>query len=156
MPPTCTALNEESIKTSVPLRTCTLHTLSIKMSTTPLPDILILLALIINLSHYSLTRCLATDTRLKFNCSSSSYDPNSTYGKNLNVLLSLLTENATLNTYGFYNTSAVGDDDGSGKVYGLYLCRGDDTRRDCRECVANATKTIFRDCPARPVDATTW
>ncbi|KAL5579010.1 hypothetical protein UlMin_011452 [Ulmus minor] len=72
--------------------------------------------------------------------------PNTTYYSNLNLLLSYLTSNSTLNS-GFYQTTVeTGTPDA---VTGLFLCRGDITTAVCRECVANASKEVLRRCPSQ-------
>ncbi|KAL5579018.1 hypothetical protein UlMin_011460 [Ulmus minor] len=72
--------------------------------------------------------------------------PNTTYYSNLNLLLSYLTSNSTLNS-GFYQTTVKsGTPD---PVTGLFLCRGDITTAVCRECVANASKEVLRRCPSQ-------
>ncbi|KAJ4975398.1 hypothetical protein NE237_000504 [Protea cynaroides] len=80
------------------------------------------------------------------------YTTNSiTYVANLDLLLSSLSSNATSNT-GFYNTT-IGD--GSDKVYGLFLCRGDITTNDCQTCVATAGQEIKPSCP-HSITAIAW
>ncbi|KAL9355660.1 hypothetical protein Peur_053630 [Populus x canadensis] len=70
---------------------------------------------------------------------------NSTYRVNLNLLLSSLASNATLNnTIGFYNTSFGQSND---QVYGLFICRGDVSNTVCQNCVTFATKDIVQRCP---------
>ncbi|XP_061978504.1 cysteine-rich receptor-like protein kinase 10 isoform X1 [Populus nigra] len=70
---------------------------------------------------------------------------NSTYRVNLNLLLSSLASNATLNnTIGFYNTSFGKNTD---QVYGLFICRGDLSNTVCQNCVTFATEDIVQRCP---------
>ncbi|XP_028776259.1 putative receptor-like protein kinase At4g00960 [Neltuma alba] len=72
------------------------------------------------------------------------YKPNSPFEANLNVLLSVLTSNASLHD-GFYRTNL---DQGTPDVInGLFLCRGDATPTLCQECVSDAAKEIRRLCP---------
>ncbi|KAL6348398.1 hypothetical protein AAG906_005706 [Vitis piasezkii] len=68
--------------------------------------------------------------------------PNSTYQTNLNSLLSSLSSNAT-RANGFYNATAGQSPD---VAYGLFLCRGDVSIDDCRDCVANASAEILQQC----------
>ncbi|KAK8292786.1 hypothetical protein V6Z11_D06G142700 [Gossypium hirsutum] len=69
---------------------------------------------------------------------------NSTYGTNLNLLLSFLTSNAN-RIDGFYNTT-VGQQPPD-RIYGLFLCRGDVTPDVCRDCVAAAARNATSLCP---------
>ncbi|XP_015885095.3 cysteine-rich receptor-like protein kinase 10 [Ziziphus jujuba] len=68
---------------------------------------------------------------------------NSTYLSNLNLLLSSLTSNATIEN-GFYKTVVGRAPDA---VIGQFLCRGDVDTTFCGECVANASKEVLRWCP---------
>ncbi|XP_054776914.1 cysteine-rich receptor-like protein kinase 10 [Prosopis cineraria] len=75
---------------------------------------------------------------------SVTYKPNGTFESNLNVLLSVLTSNASLHD-GFYRTTLA---QGTPSIInGLFLCRGDATPDLCHECVADAAKEIRRQCP---------
>ncbi|KAJ8773700.1 hypothetical protein K2173_006350 [Erythroxylum novogranatense] len=80
----------------------------------------------------------------------------STFRANLNGLLSSLSSNSTNSTQyylnGFYNASAGRNPD---EVYGLFLCRGDASTEECRDCVATATREIIQLCPAQKV-AIVW
>ncbi|KAK4258888.1 hypothetical protein QN277_005286 [Acacia crassicarpa] len=75
---------------------------------------------------------------------SLTYKPNSTVEANLNVLLSVLTSNASLHDGFFRTTLAQGT---PAVINGLFLCRGDTTPNLCQECVADAAKEIRRRCP---------
>ncbi|KAJ8761669.1 hypothetical protein K2173_004445 [Erythroxylum novogranatense] len=81
---------------------------------------------------------------------SSNFTSNSTYRANLNSLLSSLSSNSTNSTQyylnGFYNTSAGRNPH---EVYGLFLCRGDASTEECRDCVATATRNIIQSCPVQ-------
>nr|GMD93001.1 cysteine-rich receptor-like protein kinase 25 [Ipomoea batatas] len=82
---------------------------------------------------------------LYYSCpNTSTYAPNTTYGANLNFLLSTLSSNATRDD-GFYNFTAGSDHDTT--VYGLFMCRGDVSTRDCEACVKNARADILQLCP---------
>ncbi|KAJ4975278.1 hypothetical protein NE237_000384 [Protea cynaroides] len=89
-----------------------------------------------------LLSCMLTITAVSVihNCAGSSNS--SRYVANLDLLLSSLSSNATSAT-GFYNASTG---DGSDKVYGLFLCRGDTTTKDCQNCVKNGTKEVKSLC----------
>ncbi|CAL5345842.1 unnamed protein product [Camellia sinensis] len=73
------------------------------------------------------------------------YTPNSTYKSNLDILLSVLSSNATL-TNGFYNFN-VGQNSSKDVVHGLFLCRGDVSANDCQNCVSTASKELIQLCP---------
>ncbi|RVW21209.1 putative cysteine-rich receptor-like protein kinase 9 [Vitis vinifera] len=93
-----------------------------------------------------LLRCLtlspaAALTYLNNSCpqtpnTTAAISPNTTYQTNLNLLLSFLSSNATIDS-GFYNAT-VGREP-SDVVYGLFLCRGDLSPQLCQECVGAAT-----------------
>ncbi|KAB2041636.1 hypothetical protein ES319_D02G161200v1 [Gossypium barbadense] len=74
----------------------------------------------------------------------TTFTTNSTYGTNLNLLLSSLTSNAH-RIDGFYNTT-VGQQPPD-RIYGLFLCRGDVTPDVCRDCVAAAARNATSLCP---------
>ncbi|MBA0855518.1 hypothetical protein Goshw_014977 [Gossypium schwendimanii] len=74
----------------------------------------------------------------------TTFTTNSTYGTNLNLLLSSLTSNANP-IDGFYNTT-VGQQPPD-RIYGLFLCRGDVTPDVCRDCVAAAARNATSLCP---------
>ncbi|KAA3477889.1 cysteine-rich receptor-like protein kinase 25 isoform X1 [Gossypium australe] len=74
----------------------------------------------------------------------TTFTTNSTYGTNLNLLLSSLTSNAN-RIDGFYNTT-VGQQPPD-RIYGLFLCRGDVTPDVCRDCVAAAARNATSLCP---------
>ncbi|KAL4366889.1 hypothetical protein GQ457_05G030230 [Hibiscus cannabinus] len=76
----------------------------------------------------------------------TTYTRNSPFHRNLNFLLSSFQSNSTRQT-GFYNLT-VGQHPPD-TVYGLFLCRGDDTKEICRECVTSASKRILQLCPNR-------
>jgi hypothetical protein len=72
-------------------------------------------------------------------CSNTAFAANSTYQSNLDIVLTSLSSNATRAT-GFSSAS-------TGKVSGLFLCRGDVNTTVCQDCVANATIEILGRCP---------
>ncbi|KAF8403628.1 hypothetical protein HHK36_011732 [Tetracentron sinense] len=71
------------------------------------------------------------------------YTTNSTYQINLNLLLSTLSTNASLND-GFYNATGGRNSD---KVYALTLCRGDVAPDVCANCVNTSSHAIIQQCP---------
>ncbi|KAL2324334.1 hypothetical protein Fmac_023392 [Flemingia macrophylla] len=74
----------------------------------------------------------------------ASYESNTTFQTNLNVLLASLTSNATqgIDSYttvmGFGTTNAVN---------GLFICRADLSAATCHNCVATAAANITSRCP---------
>uniref|UniRef100_A0A2N9HSR1 Uncharacterized protein n=1 Tax=Fagus sylvatica TaxID=28930 RepID=A0A2N9HSR1_FAGSY len=74
--------------------------------------------------------------------------PNNTYQSNRNNLLLYLSSNATGNTE-YYNATASTVSSVEDTVYGLFVCRGDMSADDCRDCVADATKVIVNLCPVQ-------
>ncbi|CAK9135446.1 unnamed protein product [Ilex paraguariensis] len=95
--------------------------------------------------YFTLIQKVLSHLPLGHNCpNTTTYTTNSSYAANLNSLLSNLTSNATGDT-GFYNfTSGRNPPD---IAYGLFLCRGEVTVDDCRECVAGASTEILGTCP---------
>ncbi|GAV62659.1 Stress-antifung domain-containing protein/Pkinase_Tyr domain-containing protein [Cephalotus follicularis] len=89
---------------------------------------------------------------------STTYTRNSTFQSNLNILLSSLTSNATLNSYavtnGFYYSNASSSNP-TETAYGLFLCRGDVSASTCQDCVTFAASNITHYCPVRK-EATIW
>ncbi|XXG59591.1 hypothetical protein AAC387_Pa04g1647 [Persea americana] len=75
----------------------------------------------------------------------ANYTNNSTFQTNLKILLPSLSSNVSL-TKGFYNTS-IGE--GSDKVYGLVLCRGDATPDICRNCTDFASTHLLSQCQSK-------
>jgi hypothetical protein len=83
----------------------------------------------------------------------TTFSPNTTYQRNLNKLLSLLSSNST-NKNGFYYTT-VGENNPENTVYGAFLCRGDLTPKACNDCVSVASKQILQNCP-REKESVIW
>ncbi|XXG59588.1 hypothetical protein AAC387_Pa04g1645 [Persea americana] len=88
----------------------------------------------------------------KFECNNTyngitaaNYTSNSIFHTNLKILLPSLSSNVSL-TKGFYNTS-IGE--GSDKVYGLVLCRGDVPPDKCRNCTDFASADLLSRCQSR-------
>lgn len=79
------------------------------------------------------------------------FSTNSTYHKNLNLLLSSLPSNTTANG-GFYNATAGDDPD---KVYSLALCRGDIASEECYKCINSTAQTMTEQCPNKK-EAISW
>ncbi|KAF8009562.1 hypothetical protein BT93_J0538 [Corymbia citriodora subsp. variegata] len=75
------------------------------------------------------------------------FTANSTYGANLNTLLTsvVAAANATTVDYGFYNLSAGGSPDET--VNAIALCRGDVGVANCRSCLNDSAPKIARRCP---------
>ncbi|XP_058092181.1 probable LRR receptor-like serine/threonine-protein kinase At1g56140 isoform X1 [Magnolia sinica] len=81
--------------------------------------------------------------------STVNYTPNSTFGTNLNRLLSSLSSNASLT--GFSNLT-IGEN--PNRIYALAQCRGDTTPQSCGDCLNTARQEIVESCPNRT--AITW
>ncbi|AES62686.1 cysteine-rich receptor-kinase-like protein [Medicago truncatula] len=75
----------------------------------------------------------------------NTFSSNTTYQTNLNKLLSILSSNST-NKNGFYYTT-VGANNPVNTVYGAFLCRGDRTQKECKDCVSAASNQIPQKCP---------
>ncbi|XP_020087316.1 cysteine-rich receptor-like protein kinase 15 isoform X1 [Ananas comosus] len=73
---------------------------------------------------------------------SGSYTTNSTFVRNLNLLLTSLTAN-TPNSGFFNNTIGTTPD----QVYGLALCRGDIGPQECTQCLQTASQDLPQLCP---------
>ncbi|KAK2977253.1 hypothetical protein RJ640_005515 [Escallonia rubra] len=80
----------------------------------------------------------------------ANYTSDSPFEKNLKSLLESLSTDTSLKE-GFYNTS-VGN--GSDRVFGQALCRGDVTPKACQKCVVNASQEIMEECQSE--DAIIW
>ncbi|KAI8556152.1 hypothetical protein RHMOL_Rhmol05G0229700 [Rhododendron molle] len=99
------------------------------------------------------TTLLSVDCPNTTLATTSTYAPNSTYQRNLNTLLSVLSSHSSNASNGFYNFTA-----GSSPpdvAYGLFLCRGDVAADACRDCVVNATGHVVEQCP-RSKRVTIW
>ncbi|CAN6372738.1 unnamed protein product [Urochloa humidicola] len=80
------------------------------------------------------------------------YTTNSTYHTNLQLLSTILIDNATTSPY-HYATGYVGA--APDTVYGLALCRGDVNATACRSCISTASLGAQQLCPYR-ADATVF
>lgn len=74
-------------------------------------------------------------------CSNDSEIASNSYKTNLNSLFSSLTTKGPLT--GFYNTTSGKTPD---EVFGLVLCRGDDTSNDCHICLKEASQELLQRC----------
>ncbi|GAB4826733.1 hypothetical protein Ancab_040002 [Ancistrocladus abbreviatus] len=84
----------------------------------------------------------------------ATFAANSIYQKTLDNLLSSLASNAT-QPNGFYNATS-GSSGGAETIYGIFLCRGDDTTDVCKTCVNTAVSDLTqKDCP-RSKEAIIW
>ncbi|XP_052182789.1 cysteine-rich receptor-like protein kinase 44 isoform X1 [Diospyros lotus] len=70
------------------------------------------------------------------------YTANSTYQKNLDMLLSSLSPN--IDKYGFYSSS-IGQN--SDRAYAMALCRGDVRPETCHSCVNESIRAVTQLCP---------
>ncbi|KAF3451653.1 hypothetical protein FNV43_RR07749 [Rhamnella rubrinervis] len=92
-----------------------------------------------------------TPTYLYHNCTNTStFTPNSIYHSNLNHLLSVLSSNATLESY-----NATAGSNSSTSAHGSFLCRGDVNATVCRDCVRFATGDVLKRCPVEK-EAVIW
>uniref|UniRef100_A0A5B6Z686 Gnk2-homologous domain-containing protein n=1 Tax=Davidia involucrata TaxID=16924 RepID=A0A5B6Z686_DAVIN len=103
-----------------------------------------LISLILIIRLVGLTLTFAQPELLYFNCTySANYSSSSTtYGTNLNTLLSSLSSN--IDRYGYYNSSFGEDPD---RVTAVVLCRGDVEQDICRSCVDYSTRNLTQLCP---------
>ncbi|KAM7486344.1 hypothetical protein LguiA_002353 [Lonicera macranthoides] len=72
----------------------------------------------------------------------TTYTPNSTYQKYLNLLLSVLSTYSATNLTFFVNSGQIPD-----AAFGFYLCRGDVTAAICHGCVLTAATEVTNLCP---------
>ncbi|CAL1397730.1 unnamed protein product [Linum trigynum] len=80
----------------------------------------------------------------------TAFTPNSTFATNLNALLSLFSTAATAGAPFHY--AAAGNQSfrpDTAAAYGLYLCRGDTTPKECQDCVNFAASHTAQHCPNR-------
>ncbi|KAK3431957.1 hypothetical protein EUGRSUZ_E04159 [Eucalyptus grandis] len=77
------------------------------------------------------------------------FTPNSTYGSNLDALLSSLSSTANNSTDGFANATA--GQNPPDQAYGLFLCRGDLDIAKCSDCVSTGKQEILQKCPNQRV-----
>ncbi|GFZ06299.1 protein kinase family protein [Actinidia rufa] len=109
---------------------------------------------ILMLCFLALDTKISSSEQLSYYCPDTpTYTPNSTYKANLNILLSVLSSNATA-INGFYNFTAGGRHS-SDVIYGLFLCRGDVLGKVCQNCVETAGKEIGLLCP-KEKEAIIW
>ncbi|XP_057463250.1 cysteine-rich receptor-like protein kinase 10 [Actinidia eriantha] len=109
---------------------------------------------ILMLCFLALDTKISSSEQLSYYCpNTSTYTPNSTYKANLNILLSVLSSNATA-INGFYNFT-TGGSHSSDVIYGLFLCRGDVLGKVCQNCVETAGKEIGLLCP-KEKEAIIW
>ncbi|GAB4831691.1 hypothetical protein Ancab_040252 [Ancistrocladus abbreviatus] len=81
------------------------------------------------------------------------FAPKTTFQTNRDLLLSSLASNA-IQPSGFYDTT-VSSRGGGSAVYGLFLCRGDDSLNTCQTCVKTAVNYTLQNCPTGKV-AIVW
>ncbi|KAK6919433.1 Gnk2-homologous domain [Dillenia turbinata] len=89
-----------------------------------------------------LQKATSTDPLYSICFSQENYTSNSPYSTNLNDLLDVLSSQTPPTGYG---QGSVGQ--GSDRVNGLALCRGDVKSLDCKSCVTEARKEILNRCP---------
>ncbi|XP_029129661.1 uncharacterized protein LOC109813299 [Cajanus cajan] len=74
----------------------------------------------------------------------ATYESNTTFQTNLNVLLASLTSNATQGVDSYATIMGFGT---TNAVNGLFICRADLSSATCRDCVATAAADFTRRCP---------
>ncbi|RWR88318.1 cysteine-rich repeat secretory protein 38-like protein [Cinnamomum micranthum f. kanehirae] len=79
---------------------------------------------------------------ISYNCSGYSHFPNTEFATNLDQLLLNLTSKSKDQNY--YNYT-VGDE--PNRVYGLFQCRGDINRHQCKTCIKISTAELIQACP---------
>ncbi|XVE67738.1 hypothetical protein DITRI_Ditri09bG0012600 [Diplodiscus trichospermus] len=89
--------------------------------------------LCINLSSAALLKCYDT----------GNFTSNSTYGNNLDLIMSSLSDNVSRNG-GFY-MATIGQ--GLNRVHALALCRGDASSGACSSCISLRIRRIKASCP---------
>ncbi|KAL2320046.1 hypothetical protein Fmac_029015 [Flemingia macrophylla] len=87
-------------------------------------------------SHFS----YANSTYLHHNCSSDDEPADRDFKRDLKILFSHMSSNATVANKSFYKGNV------EISVYGLFMCRGDLPSLLCQQCVANATLRISALC----------
>ncbi|KAM7486353.1 hypothetical protein LguiA_002362 [Lonicera macranthoides] len=78
-------------------------------------------------------------------CGTTTYTPNSTYEKYLNLLLSSLSSVSAQNSTVFANAGQINPD----IAYGFFMCCGDLSATFCHNCVAAATREVTILCPTQ-------
>lgn len=78
------------------------------------------------------------------------YTPNSTIENNVKLLLESLSSNTSI--YGGFYNNTIGN--GTDRVYGQALCRGDVNSTVCQNCVRDASQEIFKGCKTQ--EAIIW
>ncbi|KAL3742088.1 hypothetical protein ACJRO7_017552 [Eucalyptus globulus] len=98
------------------------------------------------LSFFILKATESTITMSSHYCSNSTtFSPNSTYHANLNLVLDDLVRDADADTDdGFNFTSSKANS--SEAIYGSFMCRGDVPKKECADCVRNASIQITELC----------
>ncbi|KAK9223662.1 hypothetical protein WN944_012108 [Citrus x changshan-huyou] len=97
-------------------------------------------------SQFSFTAAVNPEYVYNFCPTTANFTRNSTYEKNLNLFLSSIPTNASRGngfSSGFFNATAGQDPN---RVYGLFLCRGDQTTSGCQDCVTYATRNVLQLC----------
>ncbi|XP_010247618.1 PREDICTED: putative receptor-like protein kinase At4g00960 [Nelumbo nucifera] len=88
--------------------------------------------------------CTAQPTTFRYRfCLGGNYTRNSTYQANLNLLLTSISSNVSVDNR--FNTATAGQN--PDRVNGLFLCKGDVTPEQCRNCITVATGDVPQRCP---------
>ncbi|XWS54319.1 hypothetical protein CRYUN_Cryun10bG0079800 [Craigia yunnanensis] len=92
----------------------------------------------------SIYTSVADQERYFFCGSTGNYTTGSIYGQNVNITLTSLVANASLDGFSITTVGQVLD-----MVYGLVQCRSDVSEEDCQTCVDTAAKEISQFCPEK-------
>lgn len=121
----------------------------------PSSNMITILVLISTFIFISLSNSEAsTDYRAHVCPNTTIFNPNTTYKSNLDRVLSFLVTNSSIRDTLYHNTS-VGRNPGT-IVYGSFLCRGDISSEECKDCVQTATRALTQlYCPVEK-EAVIW
>ncbi|KAL2330475.1 hypothetical protein Fmac_018056 [Flemingia macrophylla] len=105
--------------------------------------------------NFATTKAAIDDETFIPGCGSHNTTPNSAFEKNLRILFSSLSSNATTKT--FYPDTVIGRNS-SDTVYGLFMCRGDIPSHShlCSDCVLKATQRLYNQTCPLSIEAVIW
>ncbi|XP_048326384.2 cysteine-rich receptor-like protein kinase 15 [Ziziphus jujuba] len=99
-------------------------------------------------SYLSMTNEATLDYAYHFCSNKTTFNPNSPYKSNLDIVLSNLSSNADRESdFIYFSANAGGVNGTSNYVYGIYLCRGDVNSTICHECVLASIEFARQNCP---------
>lgn len=111
-----------------------------RSSASPLHPLFVLLGLLLAISG---AEAQLWPTFIDHFCTNDTFSANSTYKRNLDTVLSALSSNTSDYVRGFTSVERGSSD----RIYGLLLCRGDQSPDSCRACVLDGTQRILQRCP---------